>query len=207
MKSGNFRKISVVLLGLSALTGASSLTAQTAEDWVNGPHYSSIGFMLGYNTFSPAGNTRYVQYPSEFKSTGGFALAFRALWSPNILGHFLSIGGEYQSLAIVNYDSSTLYYVDSGDPVTATDYADLWQFLVGMMFVNTEKLILQAQVGYGSWKSEYDFTEAVASVRLVAALPVIGRFMTVDPEIAYYKGLGAYKNSAFSIQVGLSIRI
>jgi hypothetical protein len=189
------------------IAGAAPLRGQTAEDWAQRPKYSSFSFALGYNTFSPGGNTRYAQYPGEFKSTGGFALAFRALWSPNILGHFLSFGGEYQSLAIVNYDSDSLYYVKSGEAVTVTDFADLWQFLVGMMFVNTEKFILQAQFGYGSWKSEYDFTEAVATARLVAAFPIAGRFITFDPEIAYYKGLGAYKNSAFSIQLGFAVRL
>lgn len=205
MEARKFRMLSVLVLGAVLLASAGSLAAQ--DEWISRAHYSSIGFTMGYNTFSPAGNTRYVQYSSEFKSTGGFALGFRALWSPNILGHFLSIGGEYQGLAIANYDSDVLYYVESGKPVTSTDYADLWQFLVGLMFVNNEHLILQAQLGYGSWTSEWDFTEAVASVRLVAAFPIIGRIVTIDPEIAYYKGLGAFKNSAFSIQLGLAFRI
>jgi hypothetical protein len=205
--SRHIRKIAIIAAATILISGMARLHAQTIEDWAQRPHYSSFGLMMGYNTFSPGGNTRYAQYPGEFKSTGGFALAVRALWSPNILGHFLSFGGEYQSLAIVNYDSDSLYYVKSGEAVTVTDFADLWQFLVGMMFVNTEKFILQAQLGYGSWKSDYDFTEAVASVRLVAAFPIAGRFITFDPEIAYYKGLGAFKNSAFSIQLGFSVRL
>ena len=187
--------------------GTAPLRGQTVEDWAQRPKYSSLSFALGYNAFSPAGNTRYVQYAGDFKSTGGLAVNARLLWSPNILGHIFSIGGEYQSLAIVNYDSSSLYYVESGKAVTETDYADLWQFLLGVMFVNNESILIQAQLGYGSWKSEYDFTEAVASVRLVAAFPIIGRFVTFDPELAYYKGVGAYKNSAFSIQLGLAIRL
>jgi|WetSurMetagenome_2_1015567.scaffolds.fasta_scaffold18216_3 hypothetical protein len=196
-----------VMAAALAFSGAAPLRGQDIEDWAQRPKYSSFGFALGYNTFSPAGDTRYVHYASDFKSTGGLAVNARLLWSPNILGHIFSIGGEYQSLAIVNYDSSTLYYVESGKAVTATDYADLWQFLLGIMLVNNESVLIQAQLGYGSWTSEYDFTEKVASARLVAAFPLLGRFITFDPELAYYKGVGAYKNSAFSIQLGLAIRL
>jgi hypothetical protein len=206
MAAGKFRRISAIILGLAVLIGASPLAAQEEEDWADRPHYSSFAITMGYNTFSPAGDTRFVQYASYFTGNSGFVVGVRALWSPNFLGHFLSIGGEYQGLAVANSDSSIMYYKDSGKPVTDTDYADLWQFLIGAMFANSENLLVQAQFGYGSWKAGADFSEAVASARLIVAFPIIYPFFTVDPEIAYYKGLGRYKNSAFSIQIGLAFR-
>jgi hypothetical protein len=206
MRQARFRRSLVAAAAIAlACAGAAPLRAQLVGD-DEGP-FSSLGFAMGYNTFSPASQTRFVTYASHFKSTGGFAMAVRLLWSPNILGRFLSFGGEYQSLNVATSESGTWYYVDSGKPTAEYDGADLWQLLIGMMFVNNESVIVQGQVGYGSWKCGTDFSESVVTARLVTAFPILGRNLTVDPEIAYYKGLGAFKNSAFSIQIGLSFRI
>jgi len=207
MKGNNRVKTEALLLGLTMLFSAAVLGAQ--EEWASRLHYSSFGLSLGYNSFSPAGDSWYAQHPDLLKSTGGFSLGVRLLWSPNILGHFLSIGGEYQSLTVANYDSSNWYYVDTGKSVVDSSAADLWQLLIGMMLVNSRKLILQTQFGYGRWSTgeEFgEFTESVASARLVAGFPIIEQIVTLDAEVSYYKGLGNFKNSAFSLQLGLAFR-
>lgn len=204
MVSTHVRTVTLILMGGALLLSATILPAQDVGS--DDKRSSSFGITMGYNTFSPAGDTRFVNFASHFTGNSGFVVGVRFLWSPKILGHILSIGGEYQGLAVANSDSSLFYYADTGESVTETDYADLWQLLIGVMLVNSEKLLLQSQFGYGSWKSGSDFSESAASIRLVAAFPIIEDFITLDPELAYYKGLGAYKNSAFSIQLGASFR-
>lgn len=204
MVSAKGRTVALFLLGTALSLSSTILSAQDFD--YDDKRFSSVGLTTGYNTFSPSGNTRFVNYASHFTGNSGWVVGVRFLWSPNILRHILSVGAEYQGLVVAKSDSSLLYYADSGEAVTETDYASLWQLLVGVMLVNSEKFLLQTQFGYGSWKSGSDFSESAASIRLVAAFPVLEDFITLDPELAYYKGLGAYKNSAFSIQLGISFR-
>jgi len=169
-----------------------------------------LTFTAGYNTYSPSAETPYMKYNLDFLDYGGFSFSMRLLLKTKWLNSRMSIGGEFGWFTLARGWETSYYYVDTGEELTQSDSAWPWQFLIGYLLYESDKVYLHTVIGFGgvnAYEIEYamsDYgTEAAGSLKLLLGFP-IASFISIDPEINILKSFG--KSEIFTIQflMGLS---
>lgn len=144
----------------------------------------------------PWGQTVYNPDEGDY---GGIGMSFRVLFA--VKSSPIKIGGEIGGFTMRKETMTTsLVYVDSGDPVTSDDFLngnnllllmDVFLFSAGKSVVHTEfgigyLVYWDTSIGFG--KAPFDpASELVTSAKLIFTIPIAEKY-SLDPQFIITKG-------------------